>query len=189
MDATDIYSRNHSLKLFELKTDNEPIKFVNQSGLNFIKQNGYMAYGYFTLAKWLYGADPIEIEERLGLRKGEFGGVAYALVFNRLPRFEEFTYKLTAAYPNGKHRPREMDFAEIQADKKDKNWTYNRSMTPVGSYYPRGDGSIHQWYLLKPLRVDTYVRTITPTLRFARRDGTMNSNEPNLGRLRGVHWT
>jgi len=188
MNATQIHARNHSLSLFKLNSNDEPVKFVNSAGLNSIHRGGNVATGYFTLAKWLYGADPIEIEQRLGLRIGEFGGVAYALVFTRLPRFEEFSYELTAAYPGGKHRARERDIAELRNEGIISPRNYERSFTPVGSYYPRGDGIIQQWRLLSPLPVSPYIRLVTPSLRFRRRDGSDNSREPEFGRLRGVYW-
>lgn len=185
---TQINVQNRSLALFKLETDNEPIKFVNRSSLDYIQRNGYLCSGYFTLAKWLYGADPIEIEQRLGLRKGEFGGVAYALVFSRLPRFEEFFYRLTAAYPDGKYRSIEEDFNLLQEEKKFNKRVFDHSNTPAGPYYHRGDGVIHQWRLLKPIPISSYIRTVTSSLRFTRRDGSMENSEPKFGRLRGIDW-
>lgn len=188
MDKTQANARHHSLKMFHLESDDEPIKFVNLAGLSYIQRNGNVASGYFTLAKWFYGADPTEIEERLGLRRGEFGGIAYTLVFERLPTFDEFSYELTAAYPGGKYWPRKADVAELQNEQNNHIRSFDRSSAPVGSYYPRGDGVVHQWRLLRPLAVSQFVRIVTPTLRFARRDGSSDRKEPNLGRLRGVDW-
>ncbi len=76
----------------------------------------------------------------------------------------------------------------IHAERKNGVKTYERSTTPVGEYYPRGDGVIHQWQLLKPIPICTYIRVVTQTLPFSRRDGTTQNNEPKLGRLRGIHW-
>jgi hypothetical protein len=189
MDETQAKARRRSLELFRLDSNDEPVKFLNASGLEHARRSGNLVSGYFTLARWFYGADPTEIEERLGLRSGEFGGVAYALTLERLPAFDEFSYELTAAYPGGRYRGRDVDMAAMQAERESGEATYARSTTPVGSHYPRGDGVVQQWRLLQPLPVSAAVRTVTPALRFARRDGSTGSSEPVLGRLRGVDWS
>lgn len=189
MDKTQAHARTYSLGLFRLESDNEPVKFVNQAGLSHIRRVGNVVSGYFTLSKWFYGADPTEIEERLGLRKGEFGGTAYAFTLQRLPTFDEFSYELTAAYPGGKYRARAADVSEILFERENDIKSYERSISPVGSYYPRGDGVVQQWRLLRPLPVSGDVRVVTRTLRFTRRDGSIDSSEPSLGRLRGVDWS
>jgi hypothetical protein len=180
-------ARRNSLAVFELASDNEPVKFVNGAGLMHLRRTGWKAGGYFTLAKWLYGASPSELEERLGLRGGEFGHVAYALVFERLPRLHEFDYRLTAAYPRGEYRSR-ADDARMAAKSVADGRVSEHSPTTAGHYYPRGDGIIHQWQLRFPIVLAPYVRTVTASSPFARRDNSTHSNEPKLGKLKGVDW-
>lgn len=192
LSKTQENARRKSLELFKLETDDEPVKFMNTAAVERIRQGRRSVSGYFTLAKWFYGATPIDIEERLGLRRGEFGSVAFAVVFCRLPRFDEFEYCLTAAYPGGKHRTRDEDFASLASDTNappSVGAVSDRALTPVGRHYPRGDGVVHQWRLLNEIEISPLIRTITSSLPFARRDGSTNSHEPKLGKLRGVDWT
>lgn len=57
--------------------------------------------GYFTLAKFLLGRMPREIEQILGLKADTLKSGAFVYDFSRLPQISEYEYDLTARYPGG----------------------------------------------------------------------------------------
>lgn len=79
--------------------------------------------GYFTLAKFLFGRMPREIEQILGLKADTLKSGAFVYDFSRLPQISEYEYDLTARYPGG------------------------LALTPGNSEYPEGDDKVHQWQL------------------------------------------
>lgn len=104
--------------------------------------------GYVTQAKFLAGLTCSEIEEALGLERGSltFGAVIHTLA--RLPAPTEYTYELTAEYPDG--------------------MVYNPAMS--NEDYPPGSRTIHQWVIRDdvaiPVCPERLVR-LEPGRRFA----------------------
>lgn len=59
------------------------------------------AGGFITLARFLLGLTPKQIENELGLPKGHLESGARIYRFARLPGPSEYDFELTAKYPNG----------------------------------------------------------------------------------------
>lgn len=82
--------------------------------------------GYFTVAGYIHGLTPGEMEVELGLPSGFLRWGARIHPFLRLPNYSEYAYELTAAYPDG------LSFVA---------WAHDPN-------YPPGSPIIHQWRLL-----------------------------------------
>lgn len=103
--------------------------------------------GYITLAKFLLGRTPPQIESGLGLPLRYLAHGAMIYRFLRLPMAHEYDYELTARYPGG--------------------LAYNPAHSNPD--YPPGSGGIHQWAIKDGvyLPVDTAnVIELGPTNQF-----------------------
>lgn len=104
--------------------------------------------GYVTQAKFIAGLTCSEIEEALGLEREslKFGAVIHTLA--RLPAPTEYTYELTAEYPDG--------------------MVYNPAMS--NEDYPPGSAKIHQWEIRKDVAIPVCPKSLVrlaPGQRFA----------------------
>lgn len=79
--------------------------------------------GFITLGKFLLNKTPADIETDLGLPSGYLAAGARIYKFTRLPQTTEYSYELTAEFPDG--------------------WAFNPPFSD--ERYPPGSRSIHQW--------------------------------------------
>jgi hypothetical protein len=89
------------------------------------------ATGYITLAKYITGKTPQQIEKDLGLPEGYLNSGARIYSFTRLPLSHEYEYELTAKYPDGLH------FNSVHGDQR---------------YLP-GSDKIHQWRVRRDAKI------------------------------------
>ncbi|MBA2920537.1 hypothetical protein GON01_02385 [Sphingomonas sp. MAH-20] len=89
------------------------------------------AGGYITLAKFLNGKTPQEVEKELGLPLGFLASGMVVSTFARLPMSSEYEYELTAKFPGGLY--------------------YNKAYSDEN--YPPGSNSIHQWKIREGVQI------------------------------------
>jgi len=87
--------------------------------------------GYITLGKFLLGKTPMQIEQALGLKRGDLARGARIYRFMRLPQPSEYEYELTTLYPDG------LAFNPAHSNPE----------------YPPGSRVIHQWRIKKDARI------------------------------------
>ena len=101
-----------------------PSRLVKVTELHSISRR--QTAGFVTQEKFLVGKTPWEIRDFLGLRRDEYQNGCRVHALLRLPNPSEFTYELTAQYPDG--------------------WAYVPWLHD--EHYPPGSASAHQWRLI-----------------------------------------
>lgn len=87
--------------------------------------------GYITVAKNLIGCTPRELEQVLGLPKDYLVFGARIFRFSRIPQPSEYTYELTAYYPDGQA------YSTFMSDDR----------------YQPGSSNVHQWKIRENINI------------------------------------
>ena len=103
--------------------------------------------GYITLARYLHGKTPPEIEKHLGLPSGFLSCGACIYSLTRLPNPSEYDYELTAKFPDG------LAYNPAHGDPR----------------YAPGSAQTHQWQIKSDVKIPVNLVTavkLMPNERF-----------------------
>lgn len=186
MITVDEQLKHNSMRHWTLTGKNRLVKVVSPAANQAVLSYG-SAMGYVTLEKYLYGKNTHAIEKILGLRPLELRQLAHVYALERLPTADEFEFRLTCAFPDGRvfddagraQMAQARDAFDAGSD------LYERSLTPVRQYYPPGSNQVFQWQLTSPVPVSHRIATVTEIIPFPRANGSIKPYTPhNRGEIR-----